>query len=289
MMTVEELLVSKEIKYRPSGRDFLIRCLNPSHEDRNPSLRIDKTTGIFNCLSCGFSGNLFNHFGESPNWLQIRRNKLKDAITNKLLDASGFSIPEDAVMFDSEYRNISAETFKKFQAFQHHRQEFAGRLVIPVRGISGKIVAFCGRHMSNGDPKYLFHPGGAKLPLFPTVKPIQGSIVLVEGIFDMLNLHDKGLDNAVCAFGVNKMDVDKINILKIQGVSHVNIFFDQDEAGENGAIKTKELIEKHDMTCKVVRWNAVKDPGELTASRVIRLKEMLYGGSQSSNSGNEAE
>lgn len=284
MMTVEELLTSKDIKYRPSGRDFLIRCLNPHHEDRNPSLRIDKTTGIFNCLSCGFSGNVFNHFGENPNWLQIKRNKLKDVITNKLLDASGFSIPEDAVMFDSDYRGISAETFKKFQAFQHHRNEFAGRLVIPVRSISGKIVSFCGRHMSNQDPKYLFHPAGAKLPLFPVVKPIHGSIILVEGIFDMLNLHDKGLSNAMCAFGVNKLDKDKVNILKIQGVSHVNIFFDQDEAGEAGAEKSKSLLEENDITTKIVRWKGVKDPGELTASRVIRLKEMLYGGSQSSDS-----
>ena len=288
-MTVEELLVSKDIQYRPSGRDFLIRCLNPHHEDRNPSLRIDKTTGIFNCLSCGFSGSLFNHFGETPNWLQIKRNKLQETITNKLLDASGYSIPEGAVPFDSEYRGISPETFKKFQAFQHHQNEFNGRVVFPIKGISGKIIAFCGRHMSNGDPKYLFYPGGAKLPLFPVVKPIHGSIILVEGIFDMLNLHDKGLTNAVCAFGVNKVDQDKVNILKIQGVSHIDIYFDQDEAGQTAAEKTREFLEKNEFTTKVIKWKVTKDPGELTASRVIRLKEMLYGGSQSSNSRDQTE
>ena len=72
-MIVDELLTAQGIEFRHSGKDYLIRCLSPDHEDRNPSLRIDKTTGIFNCLSCGYSGNLFNHFGEKPYWLQIRR------------------------------------------------------------------------------------------------------------------------------------------------------------------------------------------------------------------------
>lgn len=90
---IEELLKSKSIEFRPSGKDYVIRCLNPDHEDRNPSLRIDKTTGIFNCLSCGYSGNLFDFFGQKPNWLQIRRNNLKNIIEEKLVETAGLTIP----------------------------------------------------------------------------------------------------------------------------------------------------------------------------------------------------
>jgi DNA primase len=278
-MIVDELLRAKDIYFRPSGKDFLIRCLNPEHEDKNPSLRIDKTTGIFNCLSCGYSGNLFNHFGEKADWLQIRRESLKDMISAKLAETSGLSVPENAVPFDQEWRGISASTFRRFEAFQHNSPEFIGRVVIPVRNITSKIVAFCGRHQSQGDPKYLFHPGGAKLPLFPVVKPIQGRIILVEGIMDMINLHDKGLTNAVCAFGVNKVAIDKINILKIQGISAIDIYFDNDEAGQTGAAKLKEELEKNELTSRnVVYGSKNKDPGALTASEVIKLKEKLYGG-----------
>jgi DNA primase len=278
-MIVDELLRAKDIYFRPSGKDFLIRCLNPEHEDKNPSLRIDKTTGIFNCLSCGYSGNLFNHFGEKADWLQIRRESLKDMISAKLAETSGLSVPENAVPFDQEWRGISASTFRRFEAFQHNSPEFIGRVVIPVRNITNKIVAFCGRHQSQGDPKYLFHPGGAKLPLFPVVKPIQGRIILVEGIMDMINLHDKGLTNAVCAFGVNKVAIDKINILKIQGISAIDIYFDNDEAGQTGAAKLKEELEKNELTSRnVVYGSKNKDPGALTASEVIKLKEKLYGG-----------
>lgn len=275
---IDEILTSRGIDFRPSGKDYLIRCLNPDHEDRNPSLRIDKTTGIFNCLSCGYSGSLFNHFGEKPDWLQIRRENLKKMLSEKMAETSGLSIPETAVPFVHDWRGISGNTFKKFQAFQHNNSEYIGRVVIPVRGITGKIIAFCGRHQGQGDPKYLFHPGGVQLPLFPVVKPIHGRVILVEGIMDMLNLHDKGLTNAICAFGVNKVTVEKLNILKIQGVSSIDIYFDNDEAGQNGATKLKEFLEKNEMASNNVIYGVSKDPGELTASQVIKLKEKLYGG-----------
>ena len=276
-MIVDELLTSQGIEFRTSGKDFLIRCLNPDHEDRNPSLRVDKTTGIFNCLSCGFSGNLFNHFGEKPDWLEIKRRNLKTLISSKLTETSGLSVPKNAVPFEQDWRGISGATFKKFEAFQHNNPEFIGRVVFPIRGITDKIVAFCGRHQGQVDPKYLFHPEGAKLPLFPIVKPIQGRIILVEGIMDMLNLHDKGVTNAVCAFGVNKVTVDKLNILKIQGVSGIDIYFDNDEAGQNGSAKLKELLDRNEMSSNNLIYPNVKDPGELTASQVIKLKEKLYG------------
>jgi DNA primase len=199
-------------------------------------------------------------------------------ISDKLIETSGLSIPENAVSFNQDWRGISASTFNKFEAFQHSNSEYIGRVVFPIRGITNKIVAFCGRHQGQVDPKYLFHPAGAKLPLFPIVKPIQGRIILVEGIMDMINLHDKGLTNAVCAFGVNKVTIDKINILKIQGISGIDIFFDNDEAGQTGSAKLKDFLEHNELTSRNIMFGKVKDPGELTALQVIKLKETLYNG-----------
>lgn len=283
-MTVDELLNNQGIEYRPGGKDFVIRCLNPDHEDRNPSLRVDKTTGIFNCLSCGFSGNIFDHFGEKANWLQIRRQKVSKLITEKLQEATGYNIPDNAVPFVQEWRGISADTFKHFEAFQHNNSEYIGRVVFPIRNISNKIVAFCGRHQGDVKPKYLFYPPNSKIPLFPAVvKPIQGKVILVEGIFDMLNLYDKGLTNVIAAFGVNTVTQDKINILKIQGITGIDIFFDNDEAGQKGAAALIKLLDANDMSHRNITFPETKDPGELTASKVIKLKEKLYN-AQCSNS-----
>ena len=46
-MNVEDLLSKRNIHYTPKGRDFLVSCINPEHEDRNPSMRIDQITGVF--------------------------------------------------------------------------------------------------------------------------------------------------------------------------------------------------------------------------------------------------
>ena len=58
-MNVEDLLIKQNVSYIPKGADFEVSCLNPEHPDRNPSMRIDRITGVFNCFSCEFKGNLF--------------------------------------------------------------------------------------------------------------------------------------------------------------------------------------------------------------------------------------
>ena len=63
MNNVYELLKKQGHNLQPSGQDYLISCLNPEHEDQHPSMRVDQATGIFNCLSCGFKGNLFKYYG----------------------------------------------------------------------------------------------------------------------------------------------------------------------------------------------------------------------------------
>ena len=87
-------------------------------------------------------------------------------------------------------------------------------------------------------------PRGAKMPLFPVVEPIQNKIILVEGIFDVLNLHDKGLTNAVCCFGVKNVTEEKLEVLSVQGIEGIDIFLDNDEAGQKAAQKIQELCEK---------------------------------------------
>lgn len=281
-MDVKELLESKSLNYMESGRDFLIRCINPDHEDKNPSLRVDKVTGVFNCLSCGFSGNVFSHYNEKVDVLGVKRERLKLLIDKKLRSSVGLNIPADAIYINNKWRNVSADTMRKFSAFSCNSiKELANRTVFPIRNMSGNIVAFCGRQEgATGFTKYMFYPAGQSLPLFPVVKPINGRIVLVEGIYDMLNLHDKGITNAVCAFGVNKVTSEKVNILKMQGVIGVDIMFDSDEAGQNSAKQLqKDLEETHELSTRIISLEGRKDPGDLTAEEVISIKENLYGSS----------
>ena len=274
-MTVEELLTSKDVYFIPKGADALVRCLNPEHDDRNPSMRIDRITGVFQCFSCGHKGNLFTHFGEKANQLQLRRELLKKTIKAKRSESVGLSFPRNIVPYAGNWRDIKPETYKKFEAFQHHDPDHIGRIVFPVRDISGRIVAFNGRHTTGGTPKYMISPAGAKMPLFPIVEPIQGSVMLVEGIFDMINLHDKGLTNAICTFGTKNINEDKLRMLSIQGVEEVVVFFDGDDAGQDAAKIVKEMIERVGLTSRNVSLKNT-DPGALPLQTVQKLKSKIY-------------
>ena len=274
-MNVEDLLLSKNIKYIPKGADFVISCLNPEHPDRNPSMRVDQITGIFNCFSCEYKGNLFTHFGEKANQLQLRRQLLKKKIGEKRAESVGLSFPKDAMPYVGNWRDISPQTYAKFEAFQHGDSDFVNRINFPIRDLSGKIVGFQGRHTAGGVPKYKFSPPGIKLPLFPRVTPHHGEVILVEGLFDVLNLHDKGLDNAICCFGTHNVNEDKLNILRMQNTQRVAIFFDGDEAGQKAAENIKGMCEKIDLNSRNVCLDGM-DPGALTRSQVDSLTEKLY-------------
>ena len=191
-MRVEELLQEKRLDFKVSGRDYLVKCLNPEHEDTNPSMRIDNITGIFHCFSCGFRGNLFKHFGAAANYLEIKRQKLKERIEETRASSIGLEFPKGFTPYVGNWRGIKPETYKHFEAFLHHDRSFNGRIVFPIRDITGKVVAFNGRHMTMTEtPKYLIYPPQAVMPLFPSsVKSIKGKVILVEGFFDMINLFD---------------------------------------------------------------------------------------------------
>jgi len=274
-VTVEELLTSKQVYFMPKGGDCLVSCLNPEHLDRNPSMRIDRITGIFQCFSCGFKGNIFSHFGEKANHLQVRRELLKKNIREKRSESVGLSFPRNAIFYQGNWRNIKPETYKNFEAFQHHDPDYIGRIVFPIRDISDRIVAFQGRHTTGGLPKYKFSPAGSKLPLFPVVEPIQGSVILVEGIFDMINLHDKGLTNAICCFGTKSINEDKLRMLSIQGVEEVVVFFDGDDAGQTAAKEVKEMADRVGLSSKNVALKDT-DPGALPLKSVQTLKSKIY-------------
>lgn len=274
-MKVEELLTKKDIPFHQKGKDLIVKCLNPEHDDSNPSMRIDQVTGIFNCFSCEYKGNVFFLYGEKVNQLQLRRDLLKRSIAQKRSESVGLELPRGYEPYSGDWRGIKPETYTKFEAFQHHNTDFIGRIVFPIRGVSGNIVAFNGRHTSNTLPKYKISPVGAKLPLYPKVNARDGKIILVEGIYDMVNLHDKGLTNAVCSFGTKNVSEEKLQILKMQGVEGVDIFFDGDDAGQKASKIIADMCEKVGLTTRNVHLNGT-DPGELSETSVIKLMRKLY-------------
>ena len=271
-MTPLELLEKQNIPYKAQGRDFLIPCLNPAHEDTNPSMRVDSITGIFHCFSCGYKGNILTRYNVAVSKLHMSRERIKEKLNTIRMETVGLTIPEDAVYWDKDYRNISAATYRKFKAFTYEGEEFINYLVFPIFDITGKISCFVGRNLDDfAKPKYKVYPRKAYVPIYPlTAKPIMGSVVLVEGIFDMLNLHDKGITNAMCVFGTQTVTEEKLRLIQLLGTQTIHVFFDGDEAGETAAEKLKDVIYELGMKSENIYWKD-RDPGSLSATQIERL------------------
>lgn len=284
MAAVDELLKEKGIYFTLSGKDYLIKCLNPEHDDSNPSCRVDKVDGRTHCFSCGFKTNIYKYFGVlSGNQVNIRIAKLKEKINTLKLSTVGLEYPDQMVPFTHIFRGISKETLKLFGAFRLSEENkdmrgFEDRIIFPIKDITGKIVMFLGRHtLSSGNPKYLNYPSGVTIPLYPT-KIRNKSIVLVEGIFDMLNCYDKGLDNVVCTFGTNTLQKDtrlKLLPYKTQGVEKVYLMFDGDDAGREATKKLKPLLEECEFEVEVITLEDGQDPGELSQDYVDSIREYI--------------
>lgn len=285
-MKVDELLKEKGVYYTPSGHDYLIKCLNPEHDDSNPSCRVHKDTGTTHCFSCGFRTNIYKYFGIlTGNQVHVKVAKLKEKIQQLMVSSEGLEFPDTYVPYTHAMRGISSETLKKFGAFYLSMEDkgmpgFEDRIIFPIKDITDKIVMFLGRHtLSHGNPRYLNFPRHVQIPMYP-VRMEKGtkSIVLVEGIFDMLNCYDKGLTNVVCTFGTNTMQKDthqKLIPYKTQGIDKVYIMFDGDDAGREAAKKIKPLIEQEELVVEIIELEQDTDPGELSEEYIHSIKEYI--------------
>ena len=166
-----------------------------------------------------------------------------------------------------------------FEAFKSIGADYEGRITFPIRDLKNRIVCFLGRsEEAFTKKKYLFTPPHTKVPLFP-LKQLQleaGAVLLVEGIFDMLNLYDNGFRNVLCIFGTNSMNEEKLNLLKVLGVTSIDVCLDPDKAGQDAAAKIKEMAEEMFFTVRNIDLKDC-DPGDLTPIRAKKLKERLYG------------
>lgn len=277
---VGDLLRDKNVKFRASSKDYVVSCFNPDHEDTNPSMNINRNTGMFNCFSCGFKGNIFNYFGILSNNTSIKVIKLKNKIKELRSNIAGLEFPDDYTPVTS-FRGISKETFAKFEVFTTSLIEgLEDRVVIPIKDIRNKPVVFQGRHaLSSGNPRYIFYPKNIPVPIFPQIlEDRYKSIVLVEGIFDLLNLYDKGLKNVACIFGVNNLDKDtvqKMQPFKAQGVLKVYLMLDGDEAGQEAMDRVLPLVEETGLGVEKIVLEKNKDPGDLTQDEVTKILEYI--------------
>ncbi len=126
---------------------------------------------------------------------------------------------------------------------------FRGRLIFPIENIFGEIVAFGGRVMEKGEPKYLNSPespiyikGKNLYGLNKTKEEIRkkGFALIVEGYFDLISMWNAGIGNVVATLGT-VLTREHLELLRRYTIEVVALF-DPDEAGRKALDRSLELF-----------------------------------------------
>jgi DNA primase len=284
MTDLIELLNKRGIQYKKTNNpaEILIGCTSGQHTDKSPSLSFNLEKNIFNCWSCGFRGGInkfLQSIGETQNIdfdskQPYKLKKLKDKIQAKI-ETNEIQLPDDRRMFNEEFRGISAETYKKFGAFTTNELGLTDYLCIPVYQ-HGKLKFIEGRLLKDlpNQPKYYRRPQKAVASdcLFPLDKLKNTNyVILVEGIFDAINMWQNGFVNTLCIFGTTNFNKKKLGILDSMGVTRVDIMMDSDAAGQKAAEKIFELLDSRNIYSRIITLPPGIDPGELTKEQAERL------------------
>ncbi|WP_020676993.1 DNA primase [Geopsychrobacter electrodiphilus] len=151
---------------------------------------------------------------------------------------------------------------------------FRGRLIFPIHDLSGRIVAFGGRILGDGQPKYInstespiYHKGQVLFGLFGARQAIRQAteVILVEGYFDQLALARAGVGNAVATCGT-ALTVEHAQLLK-RYAKRVLLLFDNDKAGRNATFKAMELLLPGGLETAVIELDEGEDPDSFLQKR----------------------
>ncbi|MBN1381162.1 MAG: DNA primase [Deltaproteobacteria bacterium] len=126
---------------------------------------------------------------------------------------------------------------------------FRGRIIFPIEDVNGRVIAFGGRILGDGGPKYLNSP---ESPLYVKGKNLYGLnrtreeirrkdyVILVEGYFDLIALWNAGVKNCVATLGT-ALTGDQVALIK-RYTNQVVAVFDPDEAGKKALARSLSLF-----------------------------------------------
>ena len=136
---------------------------------------------------------------------------------------------------------------------------FRGRLMFPIRDGGGRVIAFGGRTMGDGDPKYL---NSAETPIYTKGQHLYGlyearpamaksrRALLAEGYLDVITLHQFGYTDAC---GVLGTAMTHEQARRLTGLApKVDLVFDGDPPGRKAALRSAQMFLTLGGACRVV-------------------------------------
>ena len=204
---------------------------------------------------------------QAKKYLQNRNISGKTALFFQL----GYALNEWEGLFRKLSPSFSLPDLKESGIFsEKNKDRFRDRIMFPIRNIKGDCIAFGGRIIDQGEPKYLNSP---ETSTFSKSKELYGlyearlnntkldSLFVVEGYMDVIALYEKGVTNSVATLGtaITSLHLSKL----MRYTKEIYITFDGDKAGKVAAWRALENslgILREDIRIKFIFLDDGHDP-----------------------------
>ena len=190
----------------------------------------------------------------------------------------GYAPDEWSALSDELHRNnvdleiaVKAGLLKRSERERGYYDFYRDRLMVPTYATTGEVIAFGGRLLGEGEPKYLnttttpVYTKGRHLFALNVARRAASrdrTLIVVEGYLDCIALHQAGFENAVAALGTSFTEDQAKELRKY--ADGIFLCFDGDTAGDAAASKAIEIaaqvIEHAGSGVRIVALPAGSDP-----------------------------
>ena len=228
-----------------------------------------------------FKKNLFEEEGKTVALSYLKERNFNDEIIQKF--EIGYSVNakdnfSKAAIHAGYKLNFLEKTGLTIVKENENIDRFRGRVVFPIRSMSGRILGFGGRILgsSKNIAKYINSPESL---IYQKSKVLYGifeskqSIVkndncfLVEGYTDVIKMHQCGISNVVASSGtaLTENQIRLINRL----TKNITVVFDGDAAGSRAALRGIDLILEQGMNVKICNLPEGDDPDSFVSNKKL--------------------
>ena len=213
---------------------------------------------------------------EGPAGSAARAYLKKRGVTDQVVQdfALGFARPEwDGLLRHLKQKGYAFSQMEKAGLIvkrseaEGYYDRFRGRIIFPIRDISGNVIAFGGRVMDDSLPKYLNSP---ETPLYSKSNVLycldkakeparkQKYFIIVEGYLDAIACHQYGAQNAVATLGT-ALTEGHLRLMR-RFAQNLVLIFDPDPAGVKAAMRGLDLFVSSGLKVNVVSLPDNDDP-----------------------------
>ena len=204
----------------------------------------------------------------------IRARGISDEMISRF--RLGFAPKDSSFLYDFlRKKGYSDDILRKSGLFSQNKFPyplFKNRIIFPVRDYRGRVIAFSGRDFSfsEGAPKYINSPDtliySKRMNLFGLYESLDGlkkkdsSALICEGNFDVISMHQAGLNTAMASLGTAFTE-DQARLI-MRYTDTVDLMFDSDEAGQKSTDKVIGILNALSFKIRIHRLSEYKDASE---------------------------